>query len=257
MNWSSIASQLAPVLTIVLGTGVLVAIVIIHRARRTARTTRFGVIRDKAVYLARRTAILAAVMLLLAGASAGLWSMAIWRPQMLPTPEPTATSTLIPSPTPRTPTATPSPTPTATVTPTGTPTPIPADSELPSVLRVPFPAAAVTPGPEAALGELVLAAGEQGNEPIDPTVRFPGGTERVYAFFAFDGMHRDVPWTHVWYGEVGGQMAEVWSQVELWPHDSPRGRTWRYFNCRAGRYELHVYIGRDLQRQIPFVVEAR
>jgi hypothetical protein len=124
------------------------------------------------------------------------------------------------------------------------------------MLRVPFPASAVTPGPDAVLAEMVLAAGQRGDKPIDPTTRFPGGTERVYAFFTFDGMSRNVPWVHVWYGEVEGQMVEVWSQVELWPYDAGRGSTWRYFNCRAGRYELHVYVGRQLQQRIPFVVEA-
>jgi hypothetical protein len=256
MDWRSVAIGLAPILTIVWGVGVLVAILAIYRVRRTARTTRFGVIRDKAVYRAKRLAILVAIMVLLAAASGGLWSISVWRPQMLPTAVPTVTRTLIPSPTPRTPTVTPSPTPTATVTPTGTPTPIPPDADLPSVLRVPFPASATTPGPDAVLVELVLAVGEQENEPVHPTTRFPQGTGRVYAFFTFDGMSRNVPWTHVWYGEVDGQATELWSQVELWAYDAPRGRAWRYFNCHAGRYELHIYVGQQLQQRIPFVVEG-
>jgi hypothetical protein len=127
---------------------------------------------------------------------------------------------------------------------------------LPSVLRTPFPAAAVTPGADAALVDLVLAAGEHENQAVDPTTRFPVGTQRVYAFFAFDGMSRNVPWSHVWYGEVDGQMTELWGQVELWTYDGPSGRTWRFFNCRAGRYELHIYIGRQMQQRISFVVEG-
>jgi len=208
------------------------------------------------VLRARRLGILVVLMILLTGVSAGLWSLSVWRPQMLPTPEPTATLTLIPSPTPRTPTATPSPTPTATVTPTGTPTPIPPDADLPSVLRTFFPTAAATPGADAALVNLVLAAGERGNQPVDPNTRFPVGTQRVYAFFEFDGMSRNVPWAHVWYGEVDGRMTELWGQVELWTYDAPSGRTWRFFNCRAGRYELHVYVGRQMQQRISFVVEG-
>jgi hypothetical protein len=256
MDYQAVAVRLAPILTIALGVGGLGAIFAILRARRIARTTQFGVVRDRAIFRIRRLVILVVVMLLLAGASAGLWSMSVWRPHMLPSPQPTATPTLIPSPTPRTPTATPSPTPTATVTPTGTPTPIPPDTDLPAVLRVPLPASAVTPGPDAALVDLALAAGERGNEPVGPAVRFPAGTQRVYAFLTFVGMSRDVPWTHAWYGEADGQMAEVWGQVELWPYESPRGRIWRYFNCRAGSYELRIYVGYEMQQRISFVVEA-
>jgi hypothetical protein len=116
--------------------------------------------------------------------------------------------------------------------------------------------AAVTPGPDAVLTDVVLARGEQGNEPINPGTSFPRGTERVYAFLRFEGMHRNVPWTHAWYGQVDGQMVEVWSQVELWPYDDSSGRTWRYFNCRSGQYELHIYVGKQLQQQIPFTVGA-
>ena len=256
MDYRAIAVRLAPVLTVALCVWALGTILALYRARRIARTTRFGVIREKASLRVKQLGILAVIVILMALASAGLWSMSVWRPQMLPTPEPTATQTLIPSPTPRTPTATPSPTPTATVTPTGTPTPIPPDAQFPSMLRVPFPALAATPGPDAVLVDLVLAAREQGNEPVGPATRFPAGTQRVYAFFVFDGMARNVPWTHAWYGEVDGQMTELWSQVELWTYDAPRGRVWRYFNCRAGRYELHTYVGREIQQRVPFVVEA-
>jgi hypothetical protein len=124
------------------------------------------------------------------------------------------------------------------------------------VLRVPFPEPAVTPGPDAALVDLVLAAGQEGNQPVGQTTRFPKGTERVYAFFDFDGMSRDVPWVHVWYGQVDGQMVELWSQVELWAYDAAQGQTWRYFRCRAGPYELHVYIDHRFQQKVSFYVEG-
>ncbi len=256
MDWPAIAVRLAPILTVAFGMGGLAMIPAIYRARRRGRTAQFSVVRERFGYRAGRLGILAVIMLLMAIASAGLWSVSVWHPEALPTAVPTATSTLIPSPTPRTPTVTPSPTPTATVTPTATATPIPPDAELPSVLRIPIPAPVATPGPGAALVDLVLAAGERGNEPVDVAARFPVGTERVYAFFTFDGMSRNVPWTHAWYGEVDGRVAELWSQVERWPYDTPRGRAWRYFNCRAGRYELHIYVGRQLQQRISFVVEG-
>ena len=255
MDWQIIGARLAPILAVVFGLGTLGCIVGIARLRRKARATSFGFVRDRSTMYAKRLLFAAILLLVLTGASAGLWSASRWKPEILPTAVPTVTSTLIPSPTPRTPTATPTPTSTPTATPTLTVTPIPPDADLPAALRTPFPAVAATPGPGAVLVEVVLAAGEQGNRPIDPGTQF-SRVERIYAFFTFDGMARDVPWIHVWYGEVDGQMVEVWSQVELWPYDDARGGTWRYFNCRPGQYKLEVYVGRQLQQQVSFTVNG-
>jgi hypothetical protein len=254
MDWQSMGVRLAPILTLLFGLGMVVSILSLYRMRRTARSTSFGYVREQSINLAKRLIIFAVVLFVLAGASGTLWMVSIQKPDLLPTAVPTETPTLIPSPTPRTPTVTPSPTSTPTVTPTPTSTPIPPDAELPSVIRTPFPVGAVDPSPEAALVDLVLAAGEEGNQPINATTEFPSGTERVYAFFTFDGMTRNVPWSHVWYGEVDGRMVELWPQVELWSYDSPWGSTWRYFNCRDGRYELYVFVGRELQQKVPFTV---
>jgi hypothetical protein len=149
-------------------------------------------------------------------------------------------------------TFTPSATP--TITPTPAATPVPPDAQIPSVLRTPFPRQAASAGPDAALVDLVLASGEKDDQPVGPGTRFPSGTDRVYAFLTFDGMSRNVPWAHVWYGEVDGRMVELWSIVELWPYESPRGSTWRYLNCRDGRYELHIYVGHELEQKIPFYI---
>ena len=254
MDWQAMGVRLAPILTLLFGLGTIVSAVFLYRMRRTARSTSFGYVREQSVKWAKRLVIFAAVLFVLTGGSGALWVVSTRKPDLLPTPVPTATPTLIPSPTPRTPTATPTPTSTPTVTPTPTSTPIPPDAELPSVIRTPFPPDALDPGPEAVLVDLVLAAGEENNEPVNATVKFPSGTERVYAFFTFDGMARNVPWSHVWYGEVDGRMVEVWSQIELWSYDSPQGFTWRYMNCQDGRYELHIYVGRELQRSVPFTV---
>jgi hypothetical protein len=104
--------------------------------------------------------------------------------------------------------------------------------------------------------DLVLAAREENNQPVDPTTKFPDGTERVYAFLTFDGMARNVPWTHVWYVKADGAMREVWSQVELWTYDTSQGFTWRYLSSQNGQYELHIYIDRRLQQKVPFTVGA-
>jgi hypothetical protein len=104
------------------------------------------------------------------------------------------------------------------------------------------------------LADAVLAAGQENDQPANPATSFPRGTERVYAFFTFEGMARNVPWVHVWYVERNEGWVEVWSRVELWPYDASEGFTWRYLNCRDGRYELHIYVGRRLQRKVSFSV---
>jgi hypothetical protein len=76
----------------------------------------------------------------------------------------------------------------------------------------------------------------------------------VYAFLTFEGMALDVPWVHVWYAVVDGELVEVWSSVELWSYRDPTGYVWRYLNCEDGQYELHIYIGHQPQQTIPFSV---
>jgi len=254
MDWLVFGEQAAPILTAVLGVVAVVCIIVVFRARRTARTASFGFVRERSDLLAKRFLIVAIIDLMLVGASGALWRVTIKQPELLPQPMPTSTLTPIPSPTPRTPTVTFTPTSTPTVTPTPTITVVPADAVLPSALRTPFPRQAVSAGPEAALVDLVLAPARNGDQPVNPTSHFPASTERVYAFFTFDGMARNVPWVHVWYSAVDGQMIEVWSQVELWATDAPRGYMWRYFHCRPGRYELHIYVDHRLEQQVPFVV---
>ena len=254
MDWQAMGVRLAPILTILFGLGAAAGIFFLYQMRRTARSTSFGYVREQSEARAKRLVLLIVVLLVLSAAIGALWVVSIQQPELLPTPVPTVTSTLIPSPTPRTPTATFTPTNTPTATPTPTSTPIPPDADLPSALRTPFPQGAVTASPEAALVDLALAAGQRNDLPVNPSTKFPRGTEQVYAFFTFEGMARNVPWVHVWYGEVGGEMVEVWSGVEMWPYDTPNGSTWRYLNCRDGRYELHIYVDHRLQLKIPFTV---
>ena len=254
MDWQAIGTQVAPILTAVLGLGAVAGLVAISRLRRTARATSFGFVRERSVARAKQMLILTIALVVLAAIASGLWAVSVRRPGLLPVAVPTATLTLISSPTPRTPTATLPPTDTPTVTATPTETPLPPDAELPAAVRAPLPTQAVTPGPDARLVELVLASGVQDDMPVGPSTQFPSGTTRVYAFFAFDGMSHDVPWTHIWYAQVNGELREAWSAVELWPYDSPSGRVWRYFEPHAGQYELHVYVGRRLQLKVPFTV---
>jgi hypothetical protein len=114
----------------------------------------------------------------------------------------------------------------------------------------------VTPASEAVLVELTMAAGERENMPVSPTTTFAPGTRRVYAFLLFDGMAKGVSWTHAWYGEIDGQMKEIWGKTESWSREYSRGRIWRYFDCGVGKFELRVYIGDQLQQAVPFVVQG-
>jgi len=258
MDWQAIGVRLAPILTAVFGAGAIISVVTLFQMRRRVRSTSYGYVREQSSVRAKRLLILFAVLVVFTGASGTLWIVSAQKPDLLPTPVPTATSTLLPTPTPRTPTVTftPTSTPTATPTPTAGPmsTPDPAGADLPSVIRTRFPTEAVTPGPDASLVDIQLAAGERDNQPVNPATKFPSGTERVYVFLTLDGMARNVPWAHVWYGEVDGKMTEVWAGLELWPYDSPRGFTWRYLNCSDGRYEVHIYIDVELQQKVPFTV---
>ncbi|MBN1936443.1 MAG: hypothetical protein JW934_17400 [Anaerolineae bacterium] len=255
MNWQMIGSKLGPFLTLMFASVAVACLALVYRMRRTAQSTHFGFVREQSVLGAWRLVVVAIVSLLLAVASGTLWSVAVKSPELLPTVAPTSTLTLIPSPTPRTPTPTFTPTCTPTVTPTPTRTPLPPDAELPTALRTPFPAQAVEPGEDAALVDLALAVGEENNQPVAPGVIFPAGTERIYAFFTFDGMAKSVPWIHIWYIQADDEWIEYWSTVELWQYSNARGATWRYINVRPGRYELHIYIGYGLQQKIPFTVQ--
>jgi hypothetical protein len=257
MSWQAAGLRVAPILVLVFGVGAALTIVYLVERRRTARSTSYGYVREQAVTRARQLVVAAAVLLVLALASGTLWLVSVRSPDLLPTPMPTVTATLLPTPTPRAPTATSVPTSTATVTPTPTLTPVPPDSELPSVLRTPFPADMVTAGNDARLVGVVLAAGVADDQPVDPALSFPAGTDRVYAFLTFEGMSRGVPVAHVWYAEVDSSMVEAWSRLELWPYEASRGMLWRYLSARDGRYELHVYIGRELQQRVSFTVGTR
>jgi hypothetical protein len=262
VNLPLLGVRLGPILVVFFGVCVIAGLLAIRAARRRARTTGFGVIREQALYAARRWMLGTALLALLGGASAGLWAMAVHNPQALPTPIPTATPTMIPSPTPRPPTATLTLTPLPTATPTSTPlppatgTPTPTNAKLPDTLRRLPSIDAATPGVHASLVELTMAAGEEDNRPIQPTTVFTKGTKRVYAFMLFDGMADRVAWSHVWYGEVDGQMREIWGKTELWDYEYSYGRIWRYFDCGVGNFELHIYVGKDLQRKVPFVVQG-
>jgi hypothetical protein len=132
---------------------------------------------------------------------------------------------------------------------------MPTDAELPVVLRR-TQAVAGTPAPEAHLVEVTMAADQQENRPVDPTTVFVKGTRRVYAFLLFDGMSGGVPWTHVWYGEVDGEMREIWGKTESWSREYSHGQIWRYFDCGVGKFELRIYVGEQLQQTVPFVVQG-
>lgn len=255
MDWQLVGSRLGPFFALIFSCAAVVCLFFVYQMRRNARATHFELVREQSRLGAWRLVIVAVVLFILAAASGALWGVAVRRPDLLPTVAPTPTLTAIPTPTPRTPTPTFTPTLTPTVTPTPTRTPIPPDADLPAVLRTPLPEQAVEPGDGATLVSLVLASGVENNQPLNPGATFPAHTERVYAFFTFEGMAPNVPWIYIWYIQIDGEWVEYWSSVELWQYGSARGTTWRYVNVRPGRYELHIYVGHGLQKKVPFVVQ--
>lgn len=255
MDWQLIGSKLGPFFTLIFSCAAIACLVFIYRMRRNVRSTHFELVREQSRLGAWRLVIIAIVSILMAAASGALWGISIRRPDLLPTVAPTPTLTAIPSPTPRTPTPTFTPTSTPTVTPTPTRTPLPPDAELPTPLRTPFPTHAVEPGEGAVLSGLILASGVENNQPVNPGAIFATGTERIYAFFTFEGMAPNVPWVYIWYIQIDDEWVEYWSSTELWQYNSARGTVWRYVNARPGKYELHVYIGYGLQRKVSFTVQ--
>lgn len=261
MNLASLGVRFAPLLALFFGLCMVGGLVAIRIARRRARNTGFEFVREQSLYKARRWMLGTGLLALLGVASVGLWAMAVYRPQALPTPVPTATMTLIPSPTPRPPTATPTRTPALTSTALPTVTPMAsaaatsANGDQPTEQRR-SQSTTATPASGAYLVEVTMAAGERENRPVDPTTIFAKGTRRVYAFLLFDGMSSGVPWTHVWYGEVDGEMRQIWGKTESWSREYSYGQIWRYFDCGVGRFELRVYVGEKLQQTVPFVVKG-
>jgi hypothetical protein len=105
---------------------------------------------------------------------------------------------------------------------------------------------------------LILSASKsQDDEPEQPTVVFPEGAKKVYAFFDFDGMRDGMPWSRQWLADgeaaltkedewVAGRSGSYW--IEL---TSRRG-------LEPGAYRLELLIGGVLAARSNFwVVEGQ
>ena len=166
-----------------------------------------------------------------------------------------ASATPPPTPTSR-PAFTPLPSPTPTRRPTATPpfipTPTPA-YPLPETALSPLPGA-VAAGPEAEITFLTFALGEENGQPVDPGVEFPPGDHRVYFFFEYQGMAKNVVWTYGWYRD--GQYLD--GATRLWVLGRA-GVNYLYYKppggYEPGVYEVRVWIEDRFQTSAQFLIQ--
>lgn len=168
------------------------------------------------------------------------------------TAAPTATETAIRTPTSRfTPFPSATPTRRLTATPPLIPTPTPF-YPLPETALSPLPGA-VPAGPEAEILFITFAVGEKNGQPVDPGVEFPPGDHRVYLFFEYRGMARNVVWTYGWYKD--GTYLD--GATRLWVLNS-RGVNYLYFKppggYEPGVYEVRIWIEGRFQGSRQFLI---
>lgn len=186
-------------------------------------------------------------------------------PTVTPTSSPTATitPTMTLSPTI---TLTPSPTltPSRTLTPSLTLTP--SQTQTPTTTRTPaYPGhlitdvadATVTPNPDTVIGLFTFAKDYTDRyEPVEGGEVFEiEGLTQIVALFTYTGMIPEVQWTTVWYYE--GEPVHI----ETLPWDGFEAgyavTLWKNDDWRLGNYQVHIYVGRVLERAGQFrVVEA-
>jgi len=238
--------------------GFLIAILIGAKALWDWKRAPYFVLREEAEARARRVALIALALL---AANVGLL---IWgKPDPVPLVEIASTSMststsipatpVLPGLSPRTGSPTPAPTLTPSLTFTSAPAPtytgqVPTPTAKPPI---PTPTAEL----EASFEVVTLARGASDeNLPLEPSDVFPPGTKRVYAFLAYRGMERGMPWTQAWYR--GGE--EVWSQTKGWRRER-EGIAWIYmefsFGFPSGEYEVRLYIEHKLQQRVKFTVQ--
>jgi len=227
---------------------------------RRARRDRYYILRETARRRGARWLIASAASLVLGTAllyfRAHPPTIPTHTPTARPIPSPSATTipTAAPTPTAR-PTLPPLPSPTPTRRPTATPpfipTPTPAYPLLETALT-PQPGA-VPAGPDAQISMLTFALGEEGGQPVEPGLEFPPGDHRVYLFFEYSGMRRNLVWTYGWYRE--GEYLD--GATRLWVLGRT-GTNYLYFKPPGGYvpgvYEVRIWIEDRFQGTFQFVI---
>lgn len=143
--------------------------------------------------------------------------------------------------------------PTATTPPTATPvppTPIPTETPPlapPTVTptsaavaaQIPTPAPRTPAPPGTRMGPIQFAAKITPNiEAINPTDRFPQGTESVYAVYSYSGMVNGLDFAAVWYQNG----VELWRDEQKWRWGS-KAQFYSFLNPPGeGLYKLELYV---------------
>ncbi len=259
--------------------GLVIALGLFWRAWHESRRGQFYYTREQAARRARNLGLFAVLPLMAIVVALTIqWWNNRGQPKPMPTPThsaATAVASALPTTTPTLLPVTPmiSPTPAASLSPTTTPTTtlavIPAeppsptplstassdlDLSLPTAFLTPLPDGAIAPSPDARFGSITLAAGIDGSkQPVEVGTAFPIGTGRIYAFFEYENMTRDTPWTQAWYWNG----YEAGSETVLWKYGS-QGYNWVFFGpwrgYEAGTWEIRLYIGQVLQARASFEV---
>jgi hypothetical protein len=232
--------------------GVAVALIAAIRAFLQSRSGEYYVIRDEARRTALRAFLIFLIMVVLTIAF-------LFIPRQESTPQPTVTITLskppMSMPTDMVATAiatvTPTPRPTATepFIPTSTP-----QATLPITLTQPLPSAVPPPGDSRFEFWTLAQDVDDNSQPVEPSMEFPLGTERIYLFFRYNGLLPDVPWSIVWYGN--GEFLS--GGTRLWETEKPAGERHEFLEFGGGfpvgQYEVQVWLGDQLQIRVRFSV---
>ena len=240
---------------LLMGVGVVVALLMGWRAIRDGRRINFYRIRQQRIARGWRLFGLAILLVLAAFALLRFGEPAAY--EVFP-PSPTVTST---------PTITLTPTisltPTITLTPTLTLTP--AESYTPTITMTPFiPAvivagfsSTVTPNPDALFSPLQFTeAIDNDYRPVRPATVFENPLKRIYAVFSYDNMTPGAQWTALWYRD--GQL--VHAETKPWDGQTggygftdfaPSPEKWL-----PGTYQVQIFVGIDWKVVGQFLVEG-
>jgi hypothetical protein len=241
--------------TILLLVGIAIALFALRNTIRNfnqSRHARYYILREEASARAGRWAIASFVSIAITLAILVFSSRMSPPPLSTQTPTTTArVSTAAASPT-RSPSPTSSASPTASATASATLTPTATvAADVPEVLLTPI-ADAVEAAASARFEFSTLASRVEPDtfNPLDPGVRFPAGSTRVYVFFRATALNNGAPWGIFCYRE--GALVDDF--VGLW-EDGPVSQNSRAFcslDGSEGDYSVSAYIGARRQFSIDF-----
>jgi hypothetical protein len=261
---ASVLSQYGYWLLLILGAGLVVALLWTVLAALKSRRAAYYGLRQEAIRQVRRRALVSAVVLIAFAALAAAIDLqpapsaatpvaVISTPTPIP-PSPTVTPTRLPSSTPTTaqtltPTSGPTQLPTSTLLPTPT-----RPATLPPQLLTPLPAA-VSPAPNARLTFTTFASVlDNNNNPVDAGLMFPAGTRSVRVLFRAANVSNGVTWSILCHknDQLVDSVAGPWQ----WGTRAQNARAFCAIDGSVGSYVVSAYLGLIKQFEATFDVMA-